>query len=219
MLKISISSIKKLYIPVSIIVIALLLLQLNSRKNLSVAVNNTTGLEQVSDFFPISSYSFWEYKGIKKEQQVGGEITTTEITKKISVTKIERIDSITTIYLEGGDYPYITFSKGVFDFEPTGYPETKFTLPLTLYKGARWGDEETMKQRDDGYYVWEVEDLFPRDFGGKTYNNCYRIAYKQLSGTQYKVFCQGLGIVEEGYKHNGTVLEVKYELISTNVVD
>ena len=176
------------------------------------------GLEEVSGFFPIKNDSYWEYRGTKKEQQLGGDITTTEIEKMVSVKSIERKDGMTTVYIEGGHKPTLTFNKGVFDFDPESNSDQKFTLPLTLYEGAKWGNEENLKTRDDGFYVWEVEESLSRDFGGKSYS-CYRIAYKQLPDTKYYVFCRGLGILEEGYKHNGTVLEEQYKLVSTNVID
>ncbi|OGC60091.1 hypothetical protein A2380_00990 [candidate division WWE3 bacterium RIFOXYB1_FULL_43_24] len=175
------------------------------------------GLGEVSGFLPIKSDGYWKYEGIKKEQQSDGEITTTDIEKNISVTSIERKDGITTVYFEGGDMPKLTFNKGAFDFDPDSKSDQKFTLPMTLYEGAKWGNEENLKNRDDGFYVWEVEDSLNKDFNGKTYS-CYRIAYKQLPDTKYYVFCRGLGIIEEGYKHNGTVTEYKYKLVNTNVV-
>lgn len=174
------------------------------------------GLEEVSGFFPIKNGSYWEYKGTKKEQQSDGDVTTTDIEKIVSVKSIERKDGITTVYIEGGDKPKLTFNKGAFDFDPESNSDQKFTLPLTLYEGAKWGNEENLKNRDDGFYVWEVEESLTKDFNGKSYS-CYRIAYKQLPDTKYYVFCRGLGILEEGYKHNGTVLEEQYKLVSTNV--
>ena len=174
------------------------------------------GLEEVSGFFPIKNGSYWEYKGTKKEQQSNGDVTTIDIEKIVSVKSIERKDGITTVYIEGGDKPTLTFNEGTFDFDPESNSEQKFTLPLTLYEGAKWGNEANLKNRDDGFYVWEVEESLTKDFNGKSYS-CYRIAYKQLPDTKYYVFCRGLGILEEGYKHNGTVLEEQYKLVSTNV--
>lgn len=178
----------------------------------------SNGINQISDFYPFKEGSYWEYSGTKKEQQSDSSIQESTVTKKIKVDSIERDGKITTIYTDNEDIPKITFNGEYLDFNPDSTSEQKFTLPITLYKGARWGDEGNLENRDDGYYVWEVENDLQREFNGKTYS-CYHISYKQLPDTKYYIFCRGLGILEEGYKHNGTVMEYKYELVSTNAVN
>lgn len=218
MLKTLLSYAKKLYVPLSLIVIAFFLFQRFESDNMPATVNDVEkGLAQLTEYFPVSEGSFWEYKGIKKEQQVGGEIKTTEVSKRVTVTKIEQKDGVTYINLEDGEYPYITVSKGVIDFEPNKGQETKFALSFPLYVGKRWGDEKNLKQRNDSYYVWEVEEKLSKEVLGKAYDYCYRIAFKQLPDTEYKVFCYGIGIVEEGYKHNGTVMEWDYKLVLAGI--
>lgn len=168
-----------------------------------------------TQFLPVKENSYWEYSGIKKEQQTNGEILTENINKKILVTKIEDFDNKTIVYLKGDNTPFMVAKNYTIDFEPLKSGEDKLVLKFPLEKGARWGS--SIEFRDDGYYGWEIEQKMPMNILGKNYENCYRIAYKTLSDTSYKIFCYGIGFVEEGYIHNGTAMEYKYELVSTNV--
>ena len=170
-----------------------------------------------TEYFPIKEGAYWKYKGIKKEQQENGEVITSDINKKIIVTKIEDLKNYTVISLEDTEYPLLIAKNYTVDFEPANNLNNKFTLTFPLEVRTRWGSD--VDKRDDGYYGWEIEEKISMDILGKNYENCYRIAYKTLSGTSYKTFCYGIGIVEEGYTHNGTILEEKYNLVDINIVN
>lgn len=170
----------------------------------------------ITEYLPIKENTYWEYKGTKKEQQENGEIITTSISKKNTVTKIENVAEKTIIYVNGEKNPFLTIQNKIIDFEPDKTDKDKFSLTLPLSKGMRWGS--SVNDRNDGYYGWEVEAKKFLNILGKDYEYCYRIAYKTLPDTSYKIFCYGIGIVEEGYVHNGSILEEKYELVDTNIV-
>lgn len=85
-------------------------------------------------------------------------------------------------------------------------------FPFPLYEGQKWGEEDSLRYRSDNFYVWHVEGKLSMEVLGKTYGECFRISYKTLPDMSYKIFCYDLGIVEEGYKHNGTVSEWIYKL-------
>ena len=169
----------------------------------------TTGIE---NYFPVKEGSFWEYKGTKKEQQVDGKIETSEIDKRVEVNSVTTETEANTLSITNdGQAEKWLVSGNSIDFEPDE-PQDKFILSFPLYIGQKWGDEIQLRNRDDGYYTWEVEQKLPQEVLGKKYNDCFRIAFKTLSGTSYKIFCYGIGVVEEGYKHNGTILEEVYKL-------
>ena len=162
----------------------------------------------VNNYFPISIGNFWEYEGTK-EEQVNGKLEKNNIKKRIEIVDITESNKGKIIKLTNG----VTYliKDNTIDFEPNE-PLDKFILTFPLYIGQKWGDEHQLKNRNDGYYVWEVEKKLSQDVLGKKYDDCFRIAYKTLPDTTYKIFCYGIGIIEEGYKHNGTVMEETYKL-------
>ena len=170
-----------------------------------------------TEYLPVKEGTYWEYEGTKREQQQNGEIITSDISKKITVTKIEDIKNYTTIKVEDEEYPLLIAKNYTVDFEPQDNSKDKFSLTFPLKVGTRWGND--VDKRDDGYYGWEIEEKISMDILGNTYEDCYRIAYKTLPDTSYTVFCYGIGIVEEGYIHNGTILEEKYNLVDTNIIN
>ena len=91
--------------------------------------------------------------------------------------------------MEGGESPYIVIEGETIDFEPETDKENRFTLTFPLYEGKRWGSAEMLENRDDGYYVWEVEEKSSKEVLEEAYDNCYKISYKTLSDTTYKIFC------------------------------
>lgn len=160
----------------------------------------------LASYFPIKKGSVWEYKGTKKEQ-VEGKIETSDTQKKVEVNDIATGTEINTLSVTGdGQVESWVVTDNKIDFKPNS-TQDKFILTFPLYVGQKWGDEEQLRNRNDGYYVWEVEQKLSQVVLGKNYDECFRIALKMLTGTEYKIFCYGIGIVEEGYKHNGSLLE------------
>ena len=89
-----------------------------------------------------------------------GEIITTSISKKNTVTKIENVAEKTIIYVNGEKNPFLTIQNKIIDFEPDKTDKDKFSLTLPLSKGMRWGS--SVNDRNDGYYGWEVEATYDR---------------------------------------------------------
>lgn len=162
-------------------------------------------------YFPIKKGSYWEYKGTRRED-TGKKIETSEISKKVEVNTISRDSGIDTLSVtNSGQVEKWVVKDNTIDFDPNELKD-KFVLALPLYVGQKWGREDSLRYRDDGYYVWEVERKLSLEVLGKEYDECFRIAYKTVSDLEYKIFCYGIGIVEEGFKHNGTIFEEVYKL-------
>ena len=174
-------------------------------------------VNQLQGYLPLEKGDYWKYEGIRIEENENGKIVKTDINKEITVDKIESVGNKTYVYLEKDDEPAIIIQNNTIDFEPNNLSNDKFSLTFPLKVGTRWGND--VGKRDDGYYSWEIEKKIPRNVLGKDYEDCYRISYKTLPDTSYKVFCYGIGIVEEGYIHNGTILEDKYNLVDTNIIN
>lgn len=165
----------------------------------------------LANYFPIKKGSFWEYKVTKKEQ-IEGKIETSNIQKRVEVSDIvtdSRVDTL-SVANDGQNENWVVRGNSI-DFEPNE-PQDKFVPTFPLYVGQKWGDEEQLRNRNDGFYVWEVEQKLPQEVLGKKYNDCFRIAYKTLPDTEYKILCYRIGIVEEGYKHNSTINEEAYKI-------
>jgi len=167
----------------------------------------------VSNYFPVEEGQFWQYQGTNKEEQVGGKVETSKVSKRIEISQITTEPGAEIIsVLNNKEVQKWVIKDNAIDFEPDE-AEDKFILKFPLYVGQKWGDEESLRYRDDGYYVWEVEKKLTQEILGKKYDECFRIAFKTLPDMTYQIFCYGIGIPEEGYKHNGTVLEYVYKLI------
>lgn len=164
----------------------------------------------VEQYFPIKYNSFWVYEGVKNEL-VEGKMETTESKKYIEVYNTQYSEDGSTIIWLGDGSNYVVRGSTI-DFEPQIEPFDKFILTFPLSVGQKWGDKDQLRNRTDGYYVWEVEQKLSQEVLGKKYDECFRIANKMLTGTEYRIFCYGIGIVEEGYKHNGSPLEEVYKL-------
>lgn len=171
----------------------------------------------IDKYFPIQKGDYWVYQGIKREEMEGGEVNTSNVQKRVEVLDIQDIPDGQLVVL-GGSEPLKYFIRdNTIDFDPDKPKEAKFTLKLPLSVGQKWGDEEFLK-RDDGFYIYQVEEKLSKDILGKKYDDCFRITYKTNADLDYRVFCYGLGIVEEGYKHNGTILEWDFKLTSSNKI-
>lgn len=181
----------------------------NQQPSVTEKIGVQTGLDK---YLPLAKNSFWEYKGTKREQEANG-IEQTDIQKRIEITDIKTSDEETIVLLTDGNS--WTIKGNTIDFEPKNDSDMKFTPTFPLYVGQKWGGtEDSLRFRDDGFYVWEVEEKLSKEVLGKNYDECFKITFKELADTTYKVFCYGLGVVEEGYKHNGTFLEWNYDLVA-----
>lgn len=166
----------------------------------------------VNKYFSIEKGNFWEYEGIKTENIGEGKIETTNIKKRVEVVDIQTVSNGKLAILTGDDsYSKVLFRDNILDFNSDETTTDKFILTFPLAVGQKWGNE-AYRDRNDGYYMWEVEQKFSQEVLGKKYADCFRIALKMLTGTEHKIFCYGIGIIEEGYKHNGTFFEETYKL-------
>lgn len=171
----------------------------------------------IDKYFPIQKGNFWEYEGIRREDVGSGKIETNNIKKRVEVVDIQETPEGKLVTLDNPETSKIFIKDNMIDFDPDWPSEDKAIWTFPLYVGEKFGNEDEIRYRDDGFYVWEVEEKLSREVLGKKYDECFRIASKGVPDTSYKVFCYGLGIVEEGYKHNGTILEWNYKLISSNI--
>lgn len=166
--------------------------------------------DAINEYFPINVGNFWEYEGVKEEQVAGGTTERSTVKNRIEIVDVTENDNGVVIKLASGS---TYMAKGTtIDFETDSTETDRFALTFPLSVGQKWGDQVYLTNRTDGFYVWEVEAKAPQEILGKHYDECYRIALKVLSGTDYKIFCYGLGVVEEGYTHNGTILKETYKL-------
>lgn len=168
---------------------------------------------KVDKYFPLRKGNFWEYEGTKREQLNAKDIETSNVKKKVEVLGIKETEEGIIVSLDG-ESDYLIKGNDVYSRESWG-DELRFSFPL--YVGQKWGDEESLRYRDDDAYVWRVEEKFSRQVLGKNYDECFKISYKSNPDTSFYIFCYGLGIVEYDYKHNGTVSEWNHRLVKTNV--
>lgn len=187
--------------------------QLNlATKNKVVAVPNPL----IDKYFPIQKGSLWEYEGVKREDVGNGKIETSNFKKRVEVVDIQENSDGNLVTLGGSEPSKILIKDNSIDFNPDIAPEAKFVWTFPLYVGQKFGSEENLRNREDNLYVELVGEKITKEIMGKKYDECFKVTYKGLPDTSYKVFCYGLGIVEEGYKHNGTVLEWNYKLVAFN---
>ncbi len=171
----------------------------------------------IDKYFPIQKGNFWEYEGIKREDAGNGKIETSNFKKRVEVVDIQDTSDGKLITLGGSEPSKILIKDNSIDFNPDIAPEAKFVWTFPLYVGQKFGSEENLRNREDNFYLELVEEKITEEVIGKKYDECFKVTYKGVPDTSYKVFCYGLGIVEEGYKHNGTVLEWNYKLVSSNL--
>lgn len=192
-----------------------------SKPQLKLAKNDkviTTHNILIDKYFPIQKGDFWEYEGIKREDVGSGKIETSNIKKRVEVVDIQEISDGKLITLGGLESSKILIKDSTIDFNPDIASKAKFVWTFPLYVGQKFGSEEDLRNREDNFYLELVEEKITKEIMGKKYDECFKVTYKGLPDTSYKVFCYGLGIVEEGYKHNGTVLEWDYKLTSSNKI-
>ena len=173
----------------------------------------------ISDYFPLNIGNTWEYEGVRKEDVGGGKIETENIKKKIEVSDIKNTKNGVLVILNNSKpFKYLINGDSI-NFDPD-FPENKNSLlTFPLYVGQKFGDVDSLRYRDDNAYVNFVEEKLTLEILGKIYDECFRITHKTVPDKSYKIFCYGIGIVEEGYKHNGTVFEWTYKLTNYNFVE
>lgn len=184
-------------------------LQLNSPKSERVIATRNFLIDK---YFPIQKGDYRVYEGIRKEEMENGEVKTSNIQKRVEILDIQDTSGSRLIVLGGSEPTKYLFKDNTIDFNPDLPSEAKFVWTFPLYVGQRFGSEEDLRNRDDNLYIELVEEKIIREVMGKKYDECFKVTYKGISDISYKIFCYELGIVEEGYKHNGTVLEWTYEL-------
>lgn len=178
---------------------------------------NTKPATISNKYFPIQKGNYWVYEGTKKEDVGDGKIETSNVQKRVEVLDVKNTADGKLVTLGGSAPDQYLIKDNTIDFDPGKPPETKLILKFPLSVGQKWGDKVYLK-RDDGFYLHQVEEKLSKEILGNRYDDCFRITYKTIADSEYKVFCYGLGVVEEGYKHNGTILEWNYKLISSNKI-
>ncbi len=180
---------------------------------LKTMTEDTHAESVLTKYYPLQKGNYWEYEGEKREDQGGGQVVTERVTRKVEV-----LDTIATpdgieVKLDG-ESNHLIKGNNVYSRQSWG---DELVLQFPLYVGQKWGDEDSLRYRDDNSYVWYVEEKFSKLVLGKNYDECFKISYKTNPDSSYFVFCYGLGVVEDAYKHNGTVLEWNSKLTGTNV--
>lgn len=172
----------------------------------------------MDNYFPIQKGDYWIYEGIKKEETEDGKVETNNVQKRIEVLEIQDISDGRLIVLGGSEPTNYLIKDNTIDLNPDLPLEAKFVWTFPLYVGQKFGSEEDLRNSDDNFYIELVEEKITKEILGKKYDDCFRVTSKTNADSEYKVFCYGLGIIEEGYKHNGTVLEWNYRLTSSNKI-
>src|SRR3989344_3852104 len=151
--------------------------------------NNYTVLDK---YIPLRTGASWEYKGIKREIWER-EVSTIDLTRDVKIMDIVPKNKGVAVLFNNLGFDFGVNDSTVYD-EKYGVRDEWFidgnslsfghlgsgalTLNFPLAVGQRMGDVWQLESRDDGYYVWEVEEKVTREVFGKTYDDCFRIAYK-----------------------------------------
>lgn len=191
----------------------------------SVQLQDVTTSEQT--YYPLVKGNRWEYEISNKEEQSGGSISATKEKEVVEVMSVRQDSMGEAFTLERRNKvdgtgketfeteTWLVRGRTIYDFGGGKIYEDTITYPFPFYVGQKWGDdEESLRYRDDGFYNWVVESKFPLKVLGKDYPECFRLVYNTLGSSGYEIFCYGLGVVEEGYKHNGTFQEWERKLVS-----
>lgn len=169
---------------------------------------------KVDKYFPLRKGNYWEYEGINKETQPGGAIETANVKRKVEVIDVQETEEGTVVSLDGGS-DYLIKGNDVYSRQSRG---DELRLPFPLYVGQKWGYEDSIRFRDDNFYMSYVEEKLSKTILGKKYDECFKITDKVISApTAYEIFCYGIGFVEYSYEHKGTVDERNSRLVNTNV--
>lgn len=176
--------------------------------------NTSSVIENIGKYFPLKIGNYWEYEGIKKEEQPGGAIETANVKNRVEVVDVKESDDGTIVSLDGGS-DYLINGNDVYSRQSWG---DELVLQFPLYVGQKWGSEDSIRFRDDNFYIWYVEEKLSKTILGQKYDECFKITDKVISApTAYEIFCYGIGYVENFYEHHGTIDEWKYRLVKTNV--
>ena len=166
---------------------------------------------------PVEVGTRWTYEGKRIYYD-----PTLEKTKEVTVQKTVEI---TSIKMEGNNLrvftlvsyknePELKDNQGSFLVSALGYffGETNVAY-FPLAKGQRLTSDYTnFTYRTDGYYDYWVTAVNVKNILGKKHT-CYDISYHGLPDESLDVFCEGVGYVEDSYKHHGTPDEWDYKLI------
>lgn len=198
--------------PLIFFILAIILIYAVNKHQVNLISDNNS----IDKYFPIQRGNYWYYEGTKKEDVGGGKIKTSNIQRRVEVLDVQNAKEGKLVTLGGFAPDQYLIKDNTIDFDPDKPSETKFILEFPLKVGDKWGDEDYLK-RDDGLYIYRVEEDISKEFSGKRHD-CFKITYKTNADYDYRVFCYDIGIIEEGYKHNGTILEWSYRLTSSNKI-
>lgn len=172
------------------------------------------------DSYPLKIGNYWEYEITIKEQVEGGGSTTKSLKRVERVVGIERINEGDLITFLSQDYKDgdLVDTKNLYQLIVrhdvySVYGKDKVTkeddnliyrFPLEV--GEKWGTRDALARSDD-FYTYRISQKIAQTVNGKTYDGCYEITYQTLADISSKIFCNGVGIAQESYKHNGTLYE------------
>lgn len=180
------------------------------------------------EYYPLVVGNRWEYDGETETAQEDGTIkkgSGKKISEVVNVQTTEsgKIVTLKNTYFDSRGELKDTLTQTllvnngvVLDYTDKKFLGRNYLFEFPLSKGQRWGeDEEALKKNKDDLNIWKVEDKFSFEVLGKQYPDCFRLSFKVEGGiAPYKVFCYGLGVVEEGYKRNGPAMDWTNRLVS-----
>lgn len=184
--------------------------------------NNKNGLKVDNvntKYFKARVGTTWEYSGYKREEGVkeeeGSHIKRKKVYREVTVLNIEK----------KADHYQLEVSDSEMDDNQVWLVSDDYFLnessymEFPLYYGKRWlnkgeddGSEfaEMTKKRKDAFYQNRVEELMKKEVMG---NDCYVVGHNTAPSRFYSIFCDNIGIVENYYKHRGSISEYRENLV------
>lgn len=190
------------------------------RKSSIINSDSDEVISFVTKYFKARVGTTWGFNGYSKEQgkedvENNNDIKMVPYNKKLTVLNIHKNNDGYLLEISnsktGENENWLVTDQEFSD--GTSY----ITFPLSY--GKRWlspgeddGSEwaEMTKNRADGFYQNRVEEVLENKVLG---NDCYVVGYNTLPDRFYSIFCDNIGIVEEFYKHNGTISEHREQLV------
>lgn len=175
------------------------------------------------EFIDTSKYSFimpvrpgtkWIYEGKRIFYNTDrGEVQEIIGQKTVEIKRVEKEDDklrvFTHVYYKND--PDFNESNDSFLISESGYGFNSSNMAyFPLINGQRLTAD--YPERTDGYYDYWVAAVSLKNILGKQHK-CYDISYRGLPDESLDVFCEGVGYVQDSYKHHGTPNEWDYRLI------
>lgn len=172
----------------------------------------------VSDYdfiMPVQPGTKWIYEGKRiYYDATQDKVIETVAQKNVEITEIKRDGPNLRVFIATSykNEPEFTESQDSFLVSESGFAFDGTNLAyFPLVKGQRLTAPDL--ERTDDLYVDYVTSVNVKNVLGKKYR-CYDISYYGLPDESLEVFCEGIGYIQDSYKHHGgTPDEMDYRLI------